>query len=187
MSLKPDFAPRGCAKEIRKYQQCASEKGASSCFNEKIDIMEVCPDHVLEGLREKKKWTLRAEMIDNDTYKRAMQVSDFNVGRSVSDLKLKTWEYGKSCNLRGDGLYQDDRWNPTVYQHPHRFDNVNFPDQEYKDFFGGTVGEAEKADYEHHTLSMSDGTSAAMHAFKAEKRKSKISAAKSAVDAANKE
>jgi hypothetical protein len=48
--------------------------------------MEVCPDHVLEGLREKKKWYLRAEMIDNDTYKRAMTVSDYNRGKSVSDL-----------------------------------------------------------------------------------------------------
>jgi len=27
--------------------------------------MEVCPDHVLEGLQEKKKWYLRAEVIDN--------------------------------------------------------------------------------------------------------------------------
>jgi len=150
MALKPSLAPRGCAREITKYQKCAEAKGSAQCFNEKIDIMEVCPDHVLEGMRERKKWTLRAQMIDNDTYKRAMTVSDFNVGRSVSDLKLKTWDYGKSCNLRSDGLYQDDRWNPTKYSHAHRFDNVNFPDQEYKDFFGGTVGEGEKADYEHH-------------------------------------
>jgi len=67
--------------------------------------MEVCPDHVLEGLREKKKWYLRAEMIDNDTYKRAMTVSGFNQGRSVSDLKLKTWDYGKTANLRSDSFW----------------------------------------------------------------------------------
>ena len=67
--------------------------------------MEVCPDHVLEGLREKKKWLLRAEVIDNETYRRAMEVSDFNRGRSVSDLKLKTWEFGATKNLRSDSLY----------------------------------------------------------------------------------
>lgn len=61
--------------------------------------MEVCPDHVLEALREKKKWMLRAEVIDNDTYRRAMEVSDYNKGRSVSDLKLKTWDYGTAANL----------------------------------------------------------------------------------------
>lgn len=56
--------------------------------------MEICPDHVLEALREKKKWLLRAESIDNATYKRAMVVSDYNKGRSVSDLELKSWGYG---------------------------------------------------------------------------------------------
>ena len=119
--------------------------------------MEVCPDHVLEGLREKKKHMLRAEVIDNETYKRAMQVSDYNRGRSVSDLKLKTWDYGCGNNLRSDSTYQDDRYNPVVYSHPHRYDNVNFPEQEYKDFFGGTMGTAEKEEREKHSLGMSDG------------------------------
>jgi hypothetical protein len=68
-----------------------------------MNIMEVCPDHVLEGLREKKKWYARAEVIDNETYRRAMQVADYNRGRSVSDLKLKSWDYGDS--LRSDSLY----------------------------------------------------------------------------------
>jgi len=113
-----------------------------------MSIMEVCPDHVLELLREKKKWMLRAEVIDNDTYRRAMSVSDFNRGRSVSDLKLKTWEYGMAHNLRSDSLYQDDRYLPQKFSHPHRRDNVNFPEQEYSDFFGGTMGTAAAADYE---------------------------------------
>ena len=105
--------------------------------------MEVCPDHILESLREKKKWYLRAELIDNQTYKRAMTVSPYNEGRSVSELQLKTWEYGKAGNLRSDTNYADDRYNPTKYSHPHRYDNVNFPDQEYRDFFGGTMGASE--------------------------------------------
>ena len=32
----------------------------------------------------------------------------------VSDLKLKTWDWVKTANLRSDGLWQDDRWDPTV-------------------------------------------------------------------------
>lgn len=123
-------------------------------MNDKLSIMEVCPDHVLEGLREKKKWTLRAEVIDNQTYKRAMQVSDYNKGRSVSELTLKTWEYGKGGNLRSDSYWQDNRYNPTVYSHPHRFDNVNFPEQEYKDIFGGTVGEQEEKEKQFFKLNM---------------------------------
>ncbi len=102
MTLRPNFILRGCYKEIRKQQMCAAKSGADciislpltlfsivtseACFGDNISIMEVCPDHVLEGLREKKKWYLRAEIIDNDTYKRAMTVSDYNRSRSVNNL-----------------------------------------------------------------------------------------------------
>ena len=174
MTLRPNFIPRGCYKEIRKYQICASKSSAENCFSDKISIMEVCPDHVLEGLREKKKWYLRAEMIDNDTDKRAMTVSDFNKGRSVSDLKLKTWDYGKTANLRSDSLWQDDRYDPTKYSHPHRYDNVNFPEQEYIDFFGGTKGTAEAAEYEANRLSITSGSSQAIAKHQSTKRMAKI-------------
>ena len=100
MVLKPNMIPRGCYREIRKYNACTSANGKDNCTNEKISIMEVCPDHVLEGLREKRKWYLRAEAIDNQTYKRAMQVSDYNKGKSVSDLEIKSWAYGHPKNLR---------------------------------------------------------------------------------------
>lgn len=103
MTLVPNFIPRGCLKEIRKYQMCAGKESKEACVNEKISIMEVCPDHILEGLREKKKHYMRAEVIDNETYKRAMTVSDYNRGRSVSDLQLKTWDYGK--NLRTESAW----------------------------------------------------------------------------------
>lgn len=138
--------------------------------------MEVCPDHVLEGLREKKKWYLRAEVIDNETYKRAMQVSDFNKGRSVSDLQLKTWDYGKGGNLRSDSLWQDDRYNPVKYPHPHRYDNVNFPNQEYKDIFGGTLGTQAAKEQEYYKLNMS-GKSQATEEYIREKRAQSADAA----------
>lgn len=86
LTLQPHTIPRGCYREIKKYQHCAAEKNKERCLNEKVSIMEVCPDHILEGLREKRKWFLRAESIDNQTYKRAMRVSDYNLGRSVKDL-----------------------------------------------------------------------------------------------------
>jgi len=104
MALQPNFIPRGCYREIRKYQSCAAEN-SDSCVNEKISIMEVCPDHVLEALREKRKWYLRAEAIDNQTYKRAMKVSDYNKGRSVADLECKDWSYGHPKNLRSTSTW----------------------------------------------------------------------------------
>ena len=67
--------------------------------------MEVCPDHVLEGLRERRKWYLRAEAIDNETYKRAMSVGDYNQGRSISDLDVKDWSFGHPRNLRSENTW----------------------------------------------------------------------------------
>lgn len=162
MILNPVAAPRGCAKELRKYHLCKESKGSDKCFNEKISIMEVCPDHALEALREKKKWFLRAKAIDNQTYRRAMTVSDYNKGRSVSDLKLKDWSYGTYKNLRTDSYWSDDRYNPTVYRHPHRNDTVNFPDHEYKDVFGGNWGQKAENEKQHHKLSFWGQKSRAM-------------------------
>ena len=142
---------------------CAKKNGDDACFNDKISIMEVCPEHVLEGLREKKKWYLRAEVIDNDTYRRAMSVSDYNKGRSVSDLKLKTWAHGKAGALRSDSVWEDDRYSPTSYSHPHRYDSVNFPEMEYKDVFGGTVGEAAKKELDYYKIGLTSGTSKAIN------------------------
>jgi hypothetical protein len=148
--------------------------------------MEVCPDHVLEGLKEKKKWYLRAEVIDNETYKRAMSVGDYNKGRSVSDLVLKTWEYGKAQNLRSDTLWQDDRYNAVKFSHPHRYDNVNFPNQEYKDLIGGTIGTAEKKEQEYYSIGLLSGTSQASLDFdKQEREKAKSSPLKDAVKEVN--
>ena len=172
MTLVPNTIPRGCYKEIRKYKMCQANKSTEECVNEKISIMEVCPDHILEGLREKRKWSLRAESIDNETYKRAMKVGDYNRGRSVSDLHLKTWDHGQS--LHSGSTWEDDRYNPTKFSHPHRYDNVNFPDQEYKDFFGGTLGQAENEERERHRLGLMNGRSQAMTDFDKARRMEKL-------------
>ena len=113
-----------------------------------------------------------------------MQVSDFNRGRSTSELKLKTWKYGKE--LRTDSLYEDYRYNPTKYSHPHRYDNVNFPEQEYKDFFGGTMGEGEKAEKEKYRLDFQGHSSQAIKQYQSEKRIAKLREVAKEVDSLNK-
>lgn len=134
--------------------------------------MEVCPDFVLEALRERKKWYLRARVIDNSTYRRAMEVSPYNVGRSVTDLIPRSWGYGTKHNLRPDSYWSDDRYNPTVYRHAFRKDNVNFPDMEYKDLFGGNWGEQAKKEKERHTLQFWSGRSKAMKEYQQSNAKS---------------
>jgi len=82
---------------------------------------------------------------------------------------LKTWEHGKGGQLRSDTVWQDDRYNPTKYSHPHRYDNVNFPEQEYKDIFGGTMGTEETKEREYFALDTS-GQSKATHDWTKEQR-----------------
>jgi hypothetical protein len=185
MTLQPSQIPRGCVREIKKYQTCSKNKGKDECMNERISIMEVCPEHVLEGLRERRKWYLRAETIDNATYKRAMTVSDYNKNRSVSDLDIKDWSYGHPKNMRSDSVWQDDRYDPIKYPHPHRYDNVNFPEQEYTDVFGGTLGTTEQKEREKHQIGLFSGNSTAMIEKEAQKRKDSLASAAKAIDAIN--
>ena len=185
MTLQHNMIPKGCLREIRRFQACASDssQNASACQDKKLSIMEVCPNHILEGLAEKKKWYARAEVIDNETYRRAMEVSDFNRGRSISDLKLKTWDYGQT--LRSDSLYEDDRYVPTKFSHPHRNDNVNFPEQEYKDIFGGTVGQAKSAEMEKHRMDLFSDQSEAIREYHSNRRV-KLSDVAKEIDTLNK-
>ena len=81
----PVYTPKGCARELTNYQKCSSNGG--DCFNQKIGVMEVCPKWALELLKEKKRLHMRASLIDNETYRRAMEVSDYNLGRTVADVK----------------------------------------------------------------------------------------------------
>lgn len=154
--------PRGCQRELRKYHNCKSSNPESECFNEKISIMEVCPTHSLDAMKENKKWYLRAKAIDNQTYRRAMTVSDYNKGRSVSDIKLKDWTFGSSKHMRPDSYWYDDRYDPTVVRHPHRNNDVNFPDLEFKDVFGGNWGHKEETLRKKHALDFWSGKSRAM-------------------------
>lgn len=136
--------------------------------------MEVCPDHILESLREKRKWFLRAQAIDNETYKRAMTVGDYNKGKSVSDLTIRNWSYGHPKNMRSDSTWEDDRYDPRKYSHPHRYDNINFPEQEYTDVFGGTKGSGAEKERNHYKYDLFSGTSNAEIQHASEKRRNNL-------------
>ena len=114
-----------------------------------------------------------------------MNVSEYNAGKSVADLDIKDWSYGHPRNLRSESTWQDNRYDPMVYPHAHRYDNANFPDQEYKDVFGGTKGTAETESHEKHNIGIMSGESTAMVEHQREVRKDSLRAAVADVNAAN--
>mmetsp|Transcript_4442 Transcript_4442/g.6704 ORF Transcript_4442/g.6704 Transcript_4442/m.6704 type:complete len:154 (+) Transcript_4442:26-487(+) len=77
--------PRECSKQISKLAFCKHNYNVYSpaddvpqCNHWKNLIFEDCPHWVLENLALKKRFAKRAESIDNLTYRRAMEVSDYN-------------------------------------------------------------------------------------------------------------
>lgn len=138
--VHPDYAniylPKGCAREVKIYKDCVkNKKDVSKCLDKKINIMEICPKWALELLREKKRILMRATLIDNETYRRAMKVSSYNEGRSLGDLKEDIKQQPK---IRGDSYWSDDRYNPTLYPAADHNSNINLGNNVvYNDTLGG--------------------------------------------------
>lgn len=77
--------PRECAKSVDKLVRCKWDYSVHSiaddapqCNNAKYEVFDQCPHWVLENLALKKRFYKRAETIDRLTYRRAMEVSDYN-------------------------------------------------------------------------------------------------------------
>ncbi len=130
------YLPKGCAREIHKYKKCVKDThDVAKCVDQKINIMEVCPKFVLESLRERKRVLMRATLIDNETYRRAMNVSNYNQKRSLKSLNE---DITGPRNVRSDSYLADDRYNPTVYPSADQNTNVNLGDNVvYNDVLGG--------------------------------------------------
>ena len=130
------YFPKGCAKEINKYKKCVkSTNDVMKCYDQKINIMEICPKWVLESLRERKKVIMRATLIDNETYRRAMKVSDYNQYRSLKDINH---DVRKPRVVKPDSYLYDDRYSPIMYPSPDQNTNTNLGDDiKYNDVLGG--------------------------------------------------
>jgi len=133
-SYVESYLPKGCEREVNAYKKCRKESGMP-CTEMKVSIVEVCPKWALELLREGKRLRMKATVIDNNTYRRAMEVSPWNRNRSLSDMKDKNSHLRK---IRSDGYWYDDRYDPTKYPSPDSNDNANLDEGiVYNDIIGG--------------------------------------------------
>jgi hypothetical protein len=137
--VSPSYAkillPKGCSKEIKKYKICIKNKvDISKCIDEKINIMEVCPKWSLELLRERKKFIMRSILIDNETYRRGMKISNYNSGRSLKDINE---DIRGQPDVRSESYWYDDRYNPTIYPGSDQRTNIVLGNITYSDPLGG--------------------------------------------------
>lgn len=53
---------------------------------------------------------MRLEALNNQKYRRAMEVADYNQGRTVANVGRRTWTDGTADRLRPDSMWIDDRY-----------------------------------------------------------------------------
>lgn len=102
--------PRGCKRQIQLYYQCVYANSKEKCGEEGNRILSICPNFVLDGLRERNLQKIKTKHIDNLLYKEAMTVSEYNVGRTIANISKKNWLDGSSDKLRADTMWADDRY-----------------------------------------------------------------------------
>jgi len=72
--------------------------------------LEVCPNWALDEMKEKSRQFMKIVGVQDNIYRRAMQVSDYNKSRTVSQISDKTWIDGTRFHLRPDTMYADERY-----------------------------------------------------------------------------
>jgi hypothetical protein len=88
----------------------ANDDQAKKCQEEQDNIISICPNWALDSLKDKQLSFLRIEALQNQKYRRAMEVADYNQGRTVANTTRRTWKDGTASKLRPDSMWVDDRY-----------------------------------------------------------------------------
>lgn len=103
--------PPVCDKYLFFYKRCAMINGSDKCKDEENEFLEVCPNFVLNKMKNKKMKMAQARLIQMKEYNDAMELSSYNAGRSIRDIDMtKRWKDGTAEKLRPDTFWNDDRY-----------------------------------------------------------------------------
>jgi len=106
-----DKLPRACVRTLQAFKRCEMVNGEGTCKNQEKEILEICPAWSLDELKEKHRFNMKVSAINALQYRRAMEVSDYNKGRTIKDISDKTWIDGTREHLRPDTLWADERYS----------------------------------------------------------------------------
>ena len=116
ISASPSFTleafPRHCTRSVEAYKTClvANDDSKDKCAHEGNDILAICPPWALDKMKDNQRLKLKLEAQANLKYRRAMEVPDYNQGRTVADIPLKRWSDGERSSLRPNSIWADDRY-----------------------------------------------------------------------------
>jgi len=105
-----DKLPRGCVRQIQNFRRCEIVNGKEQCSGEAHEILKVCPTWALDEMKEKQRFISKVAAVNTQQYHKALEVSDYNKGRTIKDISEKTWLDGTRERLRPDTLWADERY-----------------------------------------------------------------------------
>jgi len=106
-----DKLPRGCVRQIQNFRRCEMINGKEQCSGEAHEILKVCPTWTLDEMRDKQRFISKVAAINTHQYQTALQVSDYNKGRTIKDVSENTWLDGTRERLRPDTMWADERYS----------------------------------------------------------------------------
>ena len=110
--LTPVTLPPVCERYLFFYKRCSMINGSNKCSQEEKDFLEICPNFALNKMRDIKLKNKQSQLIQMEEYKRSMEVSSYNQGRSMKDIDMtKRWEDGTASKLRPDTFWCDERYS----------------------------------------------------------------------------
>ena len=111
-SISMEFYPRHCTSSVDTYRTCliANDDSKEKCAEEGKNILAICPPWALDKMKDNNSLKLKLEAQANQKYRKSMEVPEYNRGRSVADVPLRTWTDGERSKLRPNSMWADDRY-----------------------------------------------------------------------------
>ena len=111
LTVTSPILPPVCERYLFFYKRCKMINSAEQCGQEEREFLEVCPNFGLDMLRQGKLFEQKVRIIQREEYKTAMEVPEYNKGRTVADVDgRKRWVDGTAARLRPDSLWADGRY-----------------------------------------------------------------------------
>ena len=107
-----EFFPKHCTRTVDSYRTCliANDEDKNKCKHEGEDILAICPSWALDKMKDNQRLKLKLEAQANLKYRRSLEVPEYNQGRTVADVLLRSWADGERSKLRPNSIWADDRY-----------------------------------------------------------------------------
>lgn len=111
MHISHEPIPLACVRPLQKLYRCRMINGDEKCKQEENILLAQCPNPVLAEMRNQKLTAAQHRLIQLADYKKAIEVSEYNRGRSIAQVPSNAdASWGTRAHLRPDTLWADERY-----------------------------------------------------------------------------